>query len=170
MFRTTRSIFKFLIVSGLAFQLAACASMNEEKPNTIKGPVSRVVRGNYDEVWRAVQKSLAGYPIQVNNIDQGLIETDAVKVGQLWLPPFEKSPKAPNVKYSLQVRVIKGQSQNQESAQVSVRKRLSLQRDFFSNEEDVGSDGLEEKALLYRIEREMQIERSIKKAFEKGKS
>ncbi len=137
--------------------------MEDDKPK-LRGPAIQVMTGSYDEIWRAIQKSFAGYPIQINNLDQGILETDVIKGAQVWVAPFEKSPRPSNYHYVINVRVVKGRSKGKESAQVTVVKRISMQRDFFSADEETSSDGLEEKSLLYRIERELQIERSLRKA------
>ncbi len=160
------SLAKIIAGGGLCLNIIGCATFEDEKPH-LKGPALKVMVGSYDEVWRAIQKSFSGYPIQVNNLDQGILETDVIKGAQVWAPPYEKSPRPANYHYVLNVRVVKGRSKGKESAQVMVVKHISLQRDFFSLDEEIPSDGLEEESLLYRIDRELQIERSLRKAFER---
>ncbi len=150
----------------MAFALTAGCASFDDKPK-IEGPATRVLVGNYDEIWRAIQKSFASYPIQVNNLDQGILETDVIKGAQVWVAPYEKSPRPANYHYVINVRVVKGNTGGHESAQVMIVKHISMQRDFFSTDEELPSDGLEEMSLLYRIGRELQIERSLKRAFEK---
>jgi len=151
--------------------LGGCDAMvQEDKPATFNGPASRVIVGGYDEVWRALQKAFSSYPIQVNNLDQGILETDIIKGAQIWSPPFVKNARPVNYRYTLSARVIRGKTAGQESVRIIVSKKINLQRDFFSADEELLSDGLEELSLLYRIERELQIERSLRKAFEKGKT
>jgi hypothetical protein len=177
MLRTTRSICRSIVrtlicLTALAaiVGLSGCALFGDDKPETVNGPVAKVLVGSYDEIWRATQKAFSNYPIQVNNLDQGILETDVIKGSQIWQAPFQKSARSPNVRYTISVHVIRGKAQGQESARVLIAKKINLQRDFFSGDEDRQSDGFEEISLLYRIERELQIERSLRKAFEKTKA
>jgi hypothetical protein len=161
--------YTLITLAGVA-GLSGCASLADDDKPVVNDPANRVIVGSYDEVWRAMQKAFSNYPIQVNNLDQGILETDIIKGAQIWNPPFIKNPKLTNYRYTINVRVIKGKTQGQESVRLIVTKKINLQRDFFSNDEELQSDGFEELSLLYRVERELQIERSLRKAFEKGKT
>ena len=132
------------------------------------GPRVQVFNASYDEVWRGLQKALAKYPIQLNNIDLGRIETDFIKVNQVWQSPAQEPERYPNARYQLSVRVVKGKTKNKDSIRVSILKNKTIEPDFFSSQKVLPSDGLEENALLYRLEREIKIERSLKRAFERG--
>lgn len=157
-----------LIFSG--FFVGGCALWDSPPVKESMGPQYRIFEGSYDEVWRAVQKSLASYPIQINNIDQGIIETDNIKGDQIWRPPFQQDRKPINLRYVIRVNVVKGRpTKKGETVKVTILKSITLEKDFFSGESRQPSDGFEEKALLYRISREVQLERSLRRAFEKGK-
>jgi hypothetical protein len=153
-----------------AIVLSGCAIIEPEPPQATMGPHSKVFEASYDEVWRAVQKSLVSYPIQLNNIDQGIIETDSIKGPQVWRPPFNKNDEKTNQKYILRVNVVKGQVNKKESTRVTILKSISIEKDFFSGEDRLPSDGYEEKALIYRVQREILLERSLKKSFERKSS
>jgi len=130
MFRETLSIFSLLIITWFT---AGC-SLLEPAPTTpaSMAAVSQVFTGNYDEVWRAIQKALVSYPIQINNSDQGIIETDVIKGDQVWQPPFKKKAEKRNIRYALRVNAIKGRVQNKNSVRVAISKNMSLEKDFFS--------------------------------------
>lgn len=145
--------------------LGGCALLEPPEKDLPPGPQTQVFVVPYDEVWRAVQKALINYPIQLNNIDQGLIETDIIKAEQVWRPPFGAPPA--NWRYFLRVKVGKGDVNGRPSTRVAIFKNISLEKDFFSGEDKLPSDGFEEKAILYRIERELILEHSLKKAFER---
>lgn len=152
-----------LFVLGFFFSCLSGCALTEEAPNA--SPISRAYLSSYDEVWRAAQKVLIKYPIMVNNIEVGVLETEAVRPGQFWQAPFSVKREYPNAKYNIKMSVQKGKLRGQESVKVTVAKNLSLQRDFFSDSAPLTSDGMEEKSILYRIERELALERAIKKAF-----
>lgn len=64
--------------------------------------------------------------------------------------------------YRLTIRVIKGAPlAGKPATKVTIVKDSQLQQDFFSDPRSQPSDGLEEKSILYRISREIQIERAI---------
>ncbi len=156
------------ILSIFSMTLGGCAlftSPEEVRPNT---PYVRVFESSYDEVWRAIQKALANYPIQLNNIDQGIIETDTIKGDQIWHPPYNQKNKKMIARYTLQVKVAKGRVQNNDSTRVTLIKKQSVTKDFFSGDVELASDGLEEKAIFYRVEREIKLESSLRKAFERS--
>jgi hypothetical protein len=54
------------------------------------------------------------------------------------------------------------------STEVSIEKRISLEKNFFAEGKRLPSDGLEEEGLLYRIDRELTIERALDKAYEQN--
>lgn len=155
-----------LLLSSIYF-LSACALLEPTPHPETMAPQARIFTGQYDEVWRAIQKALVRYPIQLNNIDQGIIETEIIKGDQIWQTPFKREAMKSNPKYILRVNVVKGRSKGKDSVRVTVLKSISLEKDFFSGEARLPSDGLEEKSILYRIEREIVLERSLKRAFEK---
>jgi hypothetical protein len=58
----------------------------------------------------------------------------------------------------------KGKTEGRESTRVTVEKKIERLRDFFSEADPLPSDGLEEKVIFYRIEREIVIADALKKA------
>jgi hypothetical protein len=58
----------------------------------------------------------------------------------------------------------KGKTEGRESTRVTIDKRMEILRDFFSEPETIESDGLEEKMIFYRIERELIIQDALKRA------
>ena len=61
---------------------SGCGFMQTQSPKEPLGPKEKVYFGKYDRVWRATQLALASYPIKVNNMDLGIIETDIIKVNR----------------------------------------------------------------------------------------
>lgn len=117
----------------------------------------------YDSVWRAAQLALK-YPISVNNMDNGVLESDWVRGIDGFIPPHLEKDPSPGVRYKLQLSLVKGRTDKRESVRVTIVKKIQKQRDFFSDPESIESDGLEEKLLFYRMERELVIEEALKKS------
>lgn len=129
------------------------------------GPREQVFYANFDEVWRAVNFVLQPYPLRISNMDQGNLETDMIRGYRIWSPPYKSENAATAENYRLNIRVIKGAPINGRPAtKVNIVKELQIQSDFFSEPRSLPSDGLEEKSILYRIGREITIERAIVRA------
>jgi hypothetical protein len=134
-----------------------------------RGPASKAIAASYEETWRAIQKALMNYPIRINNIDAGVIETEVLRGQELWRAPHLEEKYQPGIRYSIKVTAIKGESERGQSTMVSVQKILRHEKNFFSDAEQEPSDGFEEEMLIYRIERELTIERAIEKGFKEGR-
>jgi hypothetical protein len=123
----------------------------------------KVFYQSYDRVWRAAQLALK-YPIAVNNMDHGALESEFVKNEDGFvLPGVETQPSA-GLRTKIVINMVKGKTEGRDSVRVVVQKIVQKQRDFFSEPETLKSDGFEEMVLFYRIERELIIDEALKKA------
>jgi hypothetical protein len=100
-------------------------------------------------------------------MDQGLLETDTIRGYKVWGPPFKSEAAANNDTYKLNIKVVKGALGKAQATKVTILKDTDHQVDFFSDPKAMPSDGLEEKMILYRIGREIQVERALAKAQKK---
>lgn len=159
---TVRVIFS-LVVSLL---LASCASETLGSRNQLAQKVlihQKVFYYSYDNVWRAAQLALK-YPIAVNSMDHGVLETDFVKADDGFISPSEDQIPSSGIRYKIKMILVKGKVEGREGVRVTIKKHIEKKRDFFSDAETLVSDGLEEKTLFYRIERELIIDEALKKA------
>lgn len=153
-----------LLLALALFYLSGCALFEERKgPATYFGPREQVFYASYDEVWRASNLVLQPYPLRVSNMDQGLLETDTIRGFKVWTPPFSPNSTTAGQAYKLTLKILRGKFSGTAATKVSILKDASVQSDFFSDPKPTPSDGLEEKALLYRIAREIQTERALAK-------
>jgi hypothetical protein len=161
-------IFSVIFLIGL---LAGCAT-DDLHENGVHPDATVLIRGSFDEVWPALSRTLDlhAYPIRTANMDAGILETEEIPAIKAWMPPHLRGKKYPNGQtYSISIQVLKGRTgDNAPSSKIIVRKRLRRKKDFFANDEVLISDGLEEKALAYRIRRELIIDRALKKAHHQG--
>lgn len=150
---------------ALGFLASGCETLRkEERINTAieKTVFVRVYFASYEAVWRAAQLALK-YPISVNNMDNGVLETDWVRALEGFNPPGSGKIPSSGIRYKISLNMVKGRSGGRESVRVTLRKNLERQRDFFSDPEPMLSDGLEENVILYRIERELIIQDALRK-------
>lgn len=136
-----------------------------QQPNLELNKVSyhKVFNYSYEAVWRAAQLTLK-YPIAVNNIDNGVLETEWIRSSDGFIAPGATKEPSAGSKYKITLNMVKGKLENKPSVRVTITKKIESQKDFFSDVEQKGSDGLEEKVIFYRIEREILIDEGLKKA------
>jgi hypothetical protein len=145
--------------------LASCASQtpNSLKAKETKFSYQKIFYYPYDNVWRAAQLALK-YPIAVNNMDHGILETDFVKADDGFIAPVEDKVPSSGIRYKISLNLAKGKVDGREGIRVTVNKYVERKRDFFAESENLPSDGLEEKVIFYRMERELIIDEALKKA------
>jgi hypothetical protein len=147
----------FFVLSGLS----ACVSTPLPTENKI---YERVFLADYDEVWRASQQAVISYPLKINNMEQGLIQTTPLRSHVYFKPPHLSQKHAGGYRYDLSVTILK---MAPKKTKVSLEKNLQVYRDFISQPENLISDGLEETAILYRIQREIEMDRLLVKESKK---
>lgn len=123
----------------------------------------KVFFASYDTVWRAAHTSIK-YPIAMENQDTGYLETEFIKGIDGFFPPESTKPPSAGIRYKLIFSFARGKTEGRESTRVTIEKKIERLRDFFSEADTLASDGLEEKILFYRIEREIVIAEALKKA------
>ncbi len=154
----------FLICIGSLFLI--CCSSSLEKEEIKKENRTAQFRYSFDDVWRATQITLQNYPIRINNTEQGIIETDWVREGEIWSLPNDKGNQA--IKYALSIKVLKGEIQSRAATKVVVLKKRKKNKNFFESKSDIQGHQLEEISLLYRIKRELIIEHALNKLQQKS--
>lgn len=158
---------RWLLVTLL---LTGC-SLFERQPDSAdkiiqKASKQKIFYAPYDLVWKAAHLSIK-YTIASENQDFGVIETDYVKAVDGWLPPDKTKPDYKSGRYKLVFTFAKGKkSDGKESTRLTIEKKIEIFKDFISEKQVVASDGLEELALFYRIEREIIIANALKKSSE----
>lgn len=162
-FRLSKALKKTL---PLLILLSGC-SLFEKQPDSVdqiiqKSSNQKIFFVNYDLVWKSAHTAIK-YTIASENQDFGVIETDFVKSVDGWLPPDKTKPDYKSARYKLIFTFAKGKTEGRESTRLSIEKKIEVFRDFISETQAIPSDGLEEMALFYRIEREIIIAQALKK-------
>jgi len=149
---------KYLRLIPLLLMLSACVSAAKKEDGSIS--TEKEFKANFESTWRAVQQAIISYPLKTNNMDVGQIQTSSIRGSNLFKVPFKEAKSAGGHRYSLTINVIKA---GPKRTRVNVVKESSIYRDFVSDPEEKSTDGLEEMVLLYRIGREIDIERALTK-------
>ncbi|NUM60077.1 MAG: hypothetical protein HUU56_15690 [Bdellovibrionaceae bacterium] len=135
-----------------------------DKKRTLSVTPQKVFLSSYEAVWKAALTVLK-YSITDQNQETGHIETDYVKAADGgWLrPDLTKAPSA-GIRYKILLSFVRIKTDSgKNGVKVTIDKRIEKIKDFFSDPENVDTDGLEEKAIFYRMERELLIEEAIKR-------
>lgn len=156
-----------LILIALFLVISSCSLFEKkiESPDQILDRVShqKIFYAPYDDVWKAAHASVK-YTIASENQDFGVIETDFVKAIDGWLPPFLAKPENPGSRYKLVLNFARGNTNGKQSVRVNIDKKIEVFRSVISDVDTISSDGLEEKMLFYRMEREIVIGQALRKA------
>lgn len=165
MLPTARQIFKFSGLISFIFLTGSC-SLFDRLPDKGKELVQKktqqkVFLANYDTVWRVAHTTLK-YALAQTNQDTGVIETEYIKGVDGFLPPETKPPSA-GLRYKIFMTFAKGKTEGKESTRVTIEKKIEILKDFFTEPELVASDGMEERLIFYRMERELVISDVLRK-------
>lgn len=157
---------KFLLFSFLF--LCGCALFEERTgPPEYFGPREQTYIASFEEVWRAANLVFQPYPIAVSKMDQGQLETDQVKSLKAWMPPYKETAPTAGLSYKLSLKILRGRVGKQSATRVTILKEATVAHDFVSEPRPIASDGMEEKTLLYRIGREIALERKLTRSQKK---
>jgi hypothetical protein len=147
-------IYKGLILVSMLF-LMACSSTPPVAYNnnaSSSEPVVRVFYANYEYTWETALKEMQRFNLKIVNKDSGTILTDD-------LTGYSSGFVRSQFRYSFDVRIEalppdKGLPQTQ----VSITKFVYKEGGLFP-EKSVRSNFIDEKVILYRIKRLLEIER-----------
>lgn len=154
------------MVAVLGAGLMGCATTEESVPPKNEPPPQKIFRYPLEVVWRASQLSLR-YPLQTNNIESGIIETEWIRAADGFRPPHLMKTPSTGLRYKVRLVFEKGFSEGKPAIKVTASKRQERLVDFFTEPQPVPSDRIEEGVLLYRIERELKIEDGIRRSVKK---
>ena len=98
-----------LLISAFIFSLG-CSS--KEKVET-ELDYSRTFRAPYEMVWRATQQALLNYPMNINNMDTGQLQTLYITGKHRYKPPHKMDQVLPSgFQYRLNVNIIRGEERS----------------------------------------------------------
>ncbi|MBT4761709.1 MAG: hypothetical protein HOO06_08445 [Bdellovibrionaceae bacterium] len=153
---------KKALLSLLLLVSLGCANESQYLTPTYK-PQSDFFYSDYDRVWRATQIALGPYPLKVNNLDAGEIETASISKDNVFQKAHKKYNANVATKYFLKVNLIKGKANGKSVVKVIVKKQKHHNTNFFAGKKALPTDGIEEQMVLYRIKRELQVEKILDK-------
>ena len=152
------------------FLVAGCASYENFKQisEDLEIP-SQTYQADYNKVWQEVMKITNKYEREVYNQEAGVIKTrwkdNTLEVN--FADAFGSNEEIKSAQFKLIINVVKGYRGTKEVCKVTVFKRQRVEPDFLQGYKIIRSDGILEKAILYRLERALEIESKLQKIEEK---
>lgn len=160
--RPLRLFLLILVLNGLT----SCASYQQFKYITEEYEIpKKVFVSSFTQTWQAVLQVMKTYDLAVQNQEAGVIKTRWIDntLALNFADAFGSSEMVKAARFKLIVNVVKGFKGGREVAKVSVFKRQLVEKDFLQGWKVLPTDSIQEKTILYRIERELVIDRKLKK-------
>ena len=146
------------------FLSLSCTTTSNNSPTH-----TAVFNASYDIVWQAALLALKTYPIKSENLEAGQIETQVIRGYTSWTPPAGFIRNLKNRYYKIKIFLEKGAISRKENAvKIHLIKEEFINKDFIQQNIPVTSNGLEEEIILYRIHREILLQKE-KKLFHERK-
>lgn len=157
------------LLTAALFTTVGCQTATDRLAQKLKlnVPVVQVFFAKYEEVEAALKLAMLKYPQRVDNTEAGIFETDYVKGEGRFKPPHQPVEYSSGYRYRVLIRLVRGKSETRSAVKVVVLKQIEMVHDFFSEANSLPSDGLEEQVILYRIGRELQINKALQRANER---
>lgn len=156
-------------LAALVLSAGGCQTATERLDQKLKVgvPVVQVFFAKYEDVEAALKLAMLKYPQRVDNTEAGIFETDFVKADGRFKPPHKQIEYTSGYRYRILIRLVRGKTDAKPAVKVVVLKQIEQVHDFFAEAAQMPSDGLEESVILYRIGRELTINKALQRAAEK---
>lgn len=158
---------RFILTLFLGAALTGCSSSEKKVEAGVPTPAEDVFYAEPEAVDRAISQVMVKYPQKIANLEAGVLETDYIKGDARFQPPHKKVTFGSGYRYRILIRTVKGKTNGKSAIKVQVLKKVEQHRDFFADPENLKSDLLEEKAILYRIGRELKIDKALNRLSQK---
>lgn len=158
-------VFSKIIKMLALLSVLSCSSYQNFKYVTEEFEMpSRIYRADFNQTWQAVISVMKKYDISSQNQEAGFIKTRWIdNTSEMnFADSFGSSDAIKAAKFKLLVNVVKGYRGGQEVAKVTLYRRQLVEQDFLQGWKEIPSDGIQEKTLLYRIERLIFIDNKLK--------
>lgn len=125
---------------------------------------SRMFKADYNQTWQAVIQVMKRYDIAYQNQEAGKIKTrwmdNTLQVN--FTDAFGSADAVKAAEFKLVVNVAEGYSYGRKVTKVTIYKRQRIENDFLQGWKAQPSDGIQEKTLLYRIEKLIENDNKLK--------
>jgi hypothetical protein len=171
MIKSFLQLIKFSFVGfSISILISGCSSYENFKQVSEELEIpSQVYRADYNKVWQEVMKITNKYDREVYNQEAGVIKTRWIDntLELNFADSFGSNDAVKSAQFKLIINVVKGYRGNKEVSKVTVFRRQRVEQDFLQGWKVIRSDGILEKAILYRLERALTIESKLQEIEDK---
>lgn len=146
--------------------LSSCTSYEKYRFITEEYEIpSEVMKSNFNQSWLAVIQVMKKFDLEIQNQEAGIIKTRWIDntLELNFTDSFSKSDKIKGAKFKLIINLVKGYKGRGEVTKISIYKRQVIEQDTLQGWKELPSDTIQEKTLLYRIKRILDIEKQLQK-------
>lgn len=166
------NILRSLLLCAFVLSVSACSSYKKFQYLSEEFEIpSQIFKADFNEAWQAVVKVMKKYDLAYHNQEAGVIKTRWIDntLELNFADSFGKNDSVKAAKFKIVLNIVKGYRGSREVSKVTVYKRQLVEQDFLQGWKEVPTDGIVERTILYRIEREIEINNKLK-AIEEQKS
>jgi hypothetical protein len=125
---------------------------------------SRIFKADFNQTWQAVIQVMRKFDIAQQNQEAGFIKTrwidNTLEVN--FADAFGSSDAVKAAKFKMVINVVKGYRAGREVSKVTIFRRQLIEQDFLQGWKEVPTEGIQERTLLYRIERLIAIDNKLR--------
>ena len=145
--------------------LSSCVGADLKPDGKTPGvAVQRIFYGDPNDINLAVRAAMKKYAVKEDNLDLGSFETENIRGDKMFKTPTEEpTPVSSGLRYHILIHTIKGKVDGRIATRIVLKKIVEKSRDFLSEAEPLASDGVEENVIFYRIQRELTLDRALKR-------
>lgn len=146
--------------------LTSCSSYEQFRYITEEFEIpNKVYKADYNQTWLAVLQVMKKYNLELTDQEAGIVKTrwidNTLEVN--FADSFGSSDAVKAARFKIILNVVKGFRSNMEVTKVTVYRRQMIEQDFLQGWKVIPSDGILEKTILYRVERNLKIAGRLKK-------
>lgn len=165
-FRKNSLLFLTTLTLGSLIGFSSCSSYEQFKYITEEFEIpNQVYKFDYNQTWLAVLQVMKKYNLELTNQEAGVIKTrwedNTLEVN--FADSFGSSDAVKAARFKVIVNVVKGFRLNKEVTKVTVFRRQMVEQDFLQGWKVIPTDGILEKTILYRVDRQLKIAAKLKK-------
>ncbi|MCT4640916.1 MAG: hypothetical protein N4A33_01375 [Bacteriovoracaceae bacterium] len=155
---------KLLLLS--LFLISSCTSYEHFKRITEEFDVpAKVYKADFTQTWQAVIQVMKKFDISYQNQEAGKIKTrwmdNTLQVN--FTDSFGSKDAVKAAEMMMVINVAQGFSYGRKVTKVTIFKRQRIEHDFLQGWKETPTDGIQEKTLLYRIQRIIQNDNELRK-------
>jgi hypothetical protein len=155
---------KFLFWAILFACLGGCASYDSFRYITEEFEIpGQTFKAKYEQTWQAIVQVVKPYDLAYQNQETGTIKTHWIDntMERNFQESFQDSETVKAARFKLTIRATKSMKGNTEVTKVSIYKRQLVEQDFLQGWKEVPPDGIQERIMLYRMERLIKIDNQL---------